>query len=201
MRKSLRLKSIFFCLLMVFGILVSSGVSVYASESNNEESDEILKSEESFNEEQVEQLVMEISKNYPDLSEAYLREGVYKQLGGDYTIDPISIDQSVYVIDPSLALRSAWQGITVSQMGAFIDTAIGIAIGGAIGGLAAAMKKVGKHAAITAIKSALIKYGMAGGLIVQSAIDYVFNLNSPGSYLAKYWDQRDKVPNNGRINF
>ncbi|WP_206853531.1 hypothetical protein [Candidatus Enterococcus mangumiae] len=201
MKKVFSLKVSFFLLLLMLGSIVPSGVSVYASDNYTEEVYVDLKSEESFDEEQVEQLVVEISKNYPELSKEYLRDGVYKQLRGDYTIDPISTDQGVYITDPSLALRSPWQGITVNQMGAFIDTAIGIAIGGAIGGLAAAMKKVGKHAAISAVKAALIKYGMVGGFITQNVIDFVFNLNSPGAYLAKYWDQRDKVPNNGRINF
>ncbi len=33
------------------------------------------------------------------------------------------------------------------------------------------------------------------------AFDYAMNLLSPGTYIAQKWDQQDKVPNNGRINF
>lgn len=172
---------------------VSTDTEVVANQSgeltvNEPEFNDVIDKKE-FSEEQVEQLVAELAKNYPELSVEYLREGVYKQLRGDYSIGS------------AVTMRAAWQGITVAQMGAFLDTAIGVALGGAVGGLVAVMKKAGKHAAKTAVKSAMIKYGLIGGLIGETVIDFVLNLASPGTYLAKYWDKRDKVPNNGRINF
>ena len=75
-----------------------------------------------YSEEEIDQIVAELSKNYPELSVEYLREGVYKQLRGDYSIN--SATNVSDTANPSLSLRAAWQGITVSQMGAFLDTAI-----------------------------------------------------------------------------
>lgn len=113
-----------------------------------------------YSEEEIEQIVAELSKNYPELSVEYLREGVYKQLKGDYSTN--SATNVSDTANPSLSLRAAWQGITVSQMGAFLDTAIALAIGGVVGGLAKAMQKVGKHAAQSAIRSSLAAYGLFG---------------------------------------
>lgn len=135
----------------------------------------------------------ELASKYPTLSKEYLREGIYKQMRGDYSLEPIQ-EKGM------LAARSSWQGITVNQMGAAIDTAIAVTLGVGIGGLATALATVGKHEAKNAIRVAAGKF-FGSWFLNSVAFDYAMNLLSPGTYIAQKWDQQDKVPNNGRINF
>lgn len=142
-------------------------------------------------------LTQDVMKNHPSVSEEFIREAIDRQLAGDYTI-PGNASVST---NSAVATRSNWQGITVDQMGALIDTAIGTALGAGVGGVAAAIKSSGKKAAKGALKKALVKYGLVGSFITETTLDYVLNLTSPGTQIAKYWDQNDSVPSNGRINF
>jgi hypothetical protein len=146
-----------------------------------------------LSEEAVEVLTNELASKYPTLSKEYLREGIYKQMRGDYSLEPIQ-EKGM------LAARSSWQGITVNQMGAAIDTAIAVALGVGTGGLATALATVGKHEAKNAIRVAAGKF-FGSWFLNSVAFDYAMNLLSPGTYIAQKWDQQDKVPNNGRINF
>lgn len=146
-----------------------------------------------LSEEAVEVLTNELASKYPTLSKEYLREGIYKQRRGDYSLEPIQ-EKGM------LAARSSWQGITVNQMGAAIDTAIAVALGVGTGGLATALATVGKHEAKNAIRVAAGKF-FGSWFLNSVAFDYAMNLLSPGTYIAQKWDQQDKVPNNGRINF
>lgn len=146
-----------------------------------------------LSEEAVKVLTNELASKYPTLSKEYLREGIYKQMRGDYSLEPIQ-EKGM------LAARSSWQGITVNQMGAAIDTAIAVTLGVGIGGLATALATVGKHEAKNAIRVAAGKF-FGSWFLNSVAFDYAMNLLSPGTYIAQKWDQQDKVPNNGRINF
>ncbi|GEQ33514.1 hypothetical protein ACEN4P_12065 [Marinilactibacillus psychrotolerans] len=196
-----------FILTTLAGVSLSSAISptilnVSASEAENTSYHENIKYQQSLTETEINHLVKELSKSYPSLSDEYLRQGIYKQLRGDYTITPYS--QVVYNpnIEKTEAFRAlGWQGITVDQMGAFLDTALGIALGGAVGGIAAAIKNRGKHEAKSALRDAMIKYGLVGGIVSDAVLDFALNLTSPGYHVAKYWDRHDRVPNNGRINF
>lgn len=164
-------------------------------DSNVTSADSSIISEENSNvtmsADEKEALIKDVMSRHTTVSEEFIREGLERQLVGDYTIPG----------SEGTAFRSAWQGITVDQMGALIDTAVGVALGAGVGGLAAAIKYQGKHAAKSALKSALIKYGLLGGVVSDAVLDFALNLTSPGYHVAKYWDQHDKVPNNGRINF
>ena len=131
----------------------------------------------------------ELASKYPTLSKESLREGIYKQMRGDYSLEPIQ-EKGM------LAARSSWQGITVNQMGAAIDTAIAVTLGVGTGGLAT----VGKNEAKNAIRVSAGKF-FGSWFLNSVAFDYAMNLLSPGTYIAQKWDQQDKVPNNGRINF
>lgn len=135
---------------------------------------------------EVESMVEELAAIYPTLPKEYLRETIYKQMRGDYSISPLSVS----------GFRSSWQGITVEQMGAALDTAIGLAIGGGIGALASAGKSAGRSAMRSAI-ARLLGYWAIKDVV----LDFALNLTSPGLYLAQQWDAHDAVPNNGRINF
>lgn len=146
-----------------------------------------------LSEEAVEVLTNELASKYPTLSKEYLREGIYKQMRGDYSLEPIQEKEM-------LAARSSWQGITVNQMGAAIDTAIAVTLGVGTGGLATPLATVGKHEAKNAIRVAAGKF-FGSWFLNSVAFDYAMNLLSPGTYIAQKWDQQDKVPNNGRINF
>lgn len=146
-----------------------------------------------LSEEAVKVLTNELASKYPTLSKEYLREGIYKQMRGDYSLEPIQ-EKGM------LAARSSWQGITVNQMGAAIDTAIAVTLGVGIGGLATALATVRKHEAKNAIRVAAGKF-FGSWFLNSVAFDYAMNLLSPGTYIAQKWDQQDKVPNNGRINF
>ncbi|WP_202056284.1 hypothetical protein [Streptococcus danieliae] len=143
----------------------------------------------SLTEEQIDLLADDIQSLHPDVSKDWIEEVIERQLQGDYSLPS---DNSPF--------RVAWQGVTVGQMGAAIDTAISLALGGTVSGLANLIKVKGAHAVKSAIRSAVSQY--LGGWIVNSVfIDYAVNLFSPGTYLAQQWDARDSVPNNGRINF
>lgn len=82
-----------------------------------------------------EALIKDVMSRYNTVSEEFIREVLERQLVGDYTIPG----------SEGTAFCSAWQGITVNQVGALIDTAVGIALGVGIGGLSTAIKYQGKH--------------------------------------------------------
>jgi hypothetical protein len=191
---SMSKKSKFVCLamtaLMTASIFISAGTSVYASEQDQTTSTSMTTpTVKQFSEQDVNNLANELAKNYPELSKEYLTEGIYKQLRGDYTLEPQGI-----------MTRAGWQGVTVGQMGAAIDTAIAIGLGIGTGGLATAVGTFGKHEVQSAIRVAVAKF--LGGKFLNSVIlDFAMNLASPGTYIAQQWDKHDKVPNNGRINF
>lgn len=138
-----------------------------------------------------ENLITEVKRNHPTVSEKFIREALERQLAGDYSIPQ----------EDEIIFYSAWQGVTVEQMGALIDVGLGALLGAGVGGLAATVAKVGKHQAKTKLKKVLIKYGLLGGFITDKVLDYALNLTSPGYHIAKYWDNHDKYPGNGRINF
>lgn len=140
---------------------------------------------------EINNLVNNLAVQYPTLSKEYLRNGVYKQLNGDYSIAPDNFGNGV-------SLRG-WAGITVSQMGAAIDTAVAIALGVGTGGLGAAIGHVGKHAAESIIRNVVVKF--LGSKALAAGIDFAVSLTSPGGFIAKWWDQHDAYPNNGIINF
>ncbi|KLI77157.1 hypothetical protein AAW28_00940 [Lacticaseibacillus casei] len=148
-----------------------------------------------MNETQINNLVDSLSKEYPNLSREYLLEGVHKQLNGDYSIGAVTSSEA----SNGTALMSVWQGITVDQMGATIDTALGIALSAGTGGLAAAIGNVGKHAAESALRTVVVKFLGSEGL--KQGIDYALALTSPGKYIAEQWDNNDAYPSNGIINF
>ena len=181
--------------ILLWSLLAISGVSVKASQdlTNNEmnTSEKIVSTEQSmlWSEEKVNALASELKELHPELSYDYLKDGIYEQL----------IDNGGSNSNTNNAFRrGGWQGITVAQAGAAIDTAIGIAVGGGAGaGLRVLLMRKGKHEAVGIIKRAAQKYlpGISGGVL-----DYALNYLSPGSFLAKWWDSRDRYPNNGRIN-
>ena len=84
--------------------------------------------------------------------------------------------------------------------GAALDTAIALALGGSTATLANLIKVKGKHAAKSAIRSAIAKY-LGSWVVNDVVLEFAMNLLSPGTYLAQLWDENDAVPNNGRINF
>ncbi|WP_347284046.1 hypothetical protein [Lactobacillus taiwanensis] len=180
--------------ILLWSLLVISGVSVKASQdlTNNEDtSEKIVSTEQSilWSEERVNALASELKELHPELSYDYLKDGVYEQL----------IDNGGSNSNTNNAFRrGGWQGITVAQAGAAIDTAIGIAVGGGAGaGLRVLLMRKGKHEAIGIVKRAAQRHLP---WISEGAIDIALNYLSPGTYLAKWWDSRDKYPNNGRIN-
>ncbi|ASW50496.2 MULTISPECIES: hypothetical protein [Streptococcus] len=136
------------------------------------------------------QLVEEVKRNHPTVSKSFIRKALEKQLVGDYSIP----------IESNALSRSPWQGITVDQMGALIDTGLGALLGVGAGGIAGAIKTVGKRAAKESLRQVITRYGLSI-LISDQVLDFALNLFSPGHHIATYWDQHDKVPNNGRINF
>lgn len=144
-----------------------------------------------MSEQEKELLIQEVKHNHPTVSESFIREALERQLVGDYTIPQTNTSM----------FRAAWQGVTVDQMGALIDVGLGTLIGAGVGGLTAAITKVGKREAKSKLKTVLVKYGLLGGIITDKVLDYALNLTSPGYYIAKYWDNHDKYPGNGKINF
>lgn len=166
------------------------GVTTYADSIDSEPISTNLNLEpKQLSEDAINDLVDELSQSYPSLTKAYLREGIYKQMAGDYSIGS-QTGISTY----------SWQGVTVDQMGAAIDTAIAVALGIGTGGLATALGTFGKHQVQSAIRIAVSKF--FGSWFLNSVIlDFAMNLASPGTYIAKQWDKKDKFPNNGRINF
>lgn len=191
MKKITKLISIFLTSLTVSFTTLPSITTVHALENiqQTDSTENITTPAESLNDEQKNSLANEIQSLHPDVSKEWIKEVIERQLQGDYTL-PANNSR----------FRAAWQGITVNQMGAAIDTAISLALGGTTAGLASLIKVKGKHAVKSAIRSAVAKY--LGGWIVNSVfIDYAMNLLSPGTYLAQQWDARDAYPNNGRINF
>ncbi|MBF0817898.1 hypothetical protein [Streptococcus acidominimus] len=191
MKKSIKFIS-FLLTSIILGISTIPSISIaYASEQMTQtavENTDITPAT-SLTEEEINTLANKIQSLHQDVSKEWIKEVIERQLQGDYTLPQ--------TYSP---FRSAWQGITVNQMGAALDTAISLALGGTTAGLASLIQVKGKHAVKSAIRSAVAKY--LGGWIVNSVfIDFAMNLLSPGTYLAQQWDARDAVPNNGRINF
>lgn len=191
MKKSIKFISLLLTS-VILGISTIPSISIaYASEQVTQttvENTDITPAT-SLTEEEINTLANEIQTLHSDVSKEWIKEVIKRQLQGDYTLPP--------TYSP---FRSAWQGITVNQMGAALDTAISLALGGTTAGLASLIQVKGKHAVKSAIRSAVAKY--LGGWIVNSVfIDFAMNLLSPGTYLAQQWDARDAIPNNGRINF
>ncbi|MFC3928243.1 hypothetical protein ACVR05_06630 [Streptococcus caprae] len=173
--------------------ITAPAATVLANENVDSVQSELVTQTTVMSNEAKDALVRDVMTNHPTVSESFIREAIELQLRGDYSIPGADLSTT--------AFRSAWQGITVDQMGALIDTAIGTALGAGVGGLAAAIKSSGKEAAKSALKTALVKYGLIGTVISQPLLDFALNLISPGHHIATYWDQHDAVPNNGRINF
>lgn len=169
----------------------SPTISVLADESNSNDNTTVQIVPKKMSEQEKQLLVQEVKRSYPTVSETFIREALQKQLNGDYSIPQ----------DNQMMSRSAWQGITVDQMGALIDVGLGTLLGAGVGGIAGAIARVGKHEAKTQLKKILAKYGLMGGIITDKVLDYALNLTSPGYHIAKYWDNHDKYPGNGRINF
>ncbi|HEK9938894.1 TPA: hypothetical protein TT254_002021, partial [Streptococcus equi subsp. equi] len=136
--------------------------------------------------EDKELLVRNVKANHPTVSEDFIREVIERQLVGDYTLP-----------EEETLFRSAWQGVTVDQLGAALDVAIGMALTGGAGSIAAGVLRVGKREAVGRVKSILIKYGL-GKMIAEIPVDYMLNLLSPGYHIARYIDSIDTVPNNNR---
>ena len=145
----------------------------------------------SLSDSEINNVVNYLSDQYPTLSKEYLRNGVYKQLNGDYSIAPDNFGDGISV--------RSWAGITVSQMGVAIDTAIAIALSVGTGGLGAAIAHVGKHAAESIVRTVVVKF--LGSKALEAGIDIAVGLSSPSSYIARWWDQHDAYPGNGIINF
>lgn len=192
MKKSIKIFSLFLTAITLNFTITPNLAIVHAEETIAQENittTEVIATPESMTAEQVDDLATQVQELHPDVSKEWIEEVIERQLQGDYTLP-----------ETSSPFRSAWQGVTVNQMGAAIDTAISLALGGTTAGLASLIKVKGKHAVKSAIRSAAAKY--LGGWIVNSVfIDYAMNVLSPGTYLAQQWDARDAVPNNGRINF
>lgn len=167
-------------------------VTVLANEHNTDQHLAITQvTPKQMSEREKELFIEEVKQNHPTVSESFIREALERQLVGDYSIPRES----------PIMFRSAWQGVTVDQMGALIDVALGTLLGAGVGGLTAAITKVGKHEAKTQLKKVLLKYGLLSGIISDKVLDYALNLTSPGYHIANYWDNHDKYPGNGRINF
>ena len=190
MKKSMKFISIFLTSIMLIVSTIPSIPTVYASEKVSQiETNMELQPVTSLTEEQINTLSNEIQSLHPSVSQQWIKEVINRQLQGDYTIPP--------TYSP---FRAAWQGITVDQMGALLDTTISILLGGGTAGLANLIKVKGKHAAKSAIRSAISRY-LGSWFVNDVVLEFAMNLLSPGTYLAKLWDQNDAVPNNGRINF
>lgn len=189
MKKTIKYTSALLAILTLSIASLPSATSVYANTQQVSSTNETLTPIESLTDTQKDSLANEIQALHPDVSKEWIEEVIERQLQNDYTLPTTNS-----------YFRSAWQGITVNQMGAAIDTAISLALGGTTAGLANLIKVKGKHEVKSAIRSAAAKY--LGGWIVNSVfIDYAMNLLSPGTYLAQQWDANDAIPNNGRINF
>lgn len=188
-----QINEIYFGFLTSIVLIVSaipSVSAVYASEQVSQiETNMELQPVTSLTEEQINTLANEIQSFHPDVSQQWIKEVINRQLQGDYTIPP--------TYSP---FRAAWQGITVNQIGALLDTAIALALGGTTAGLANLIKVKGKHAAKSAIRSAISRY-LGSWFVNDVALEFAMNLLSPGTYLAQLWDKNDAIPNNGRINF
>lgn len=197
MKKSFKALTLCLVLTTISLSTLPSVSTVYALE-NAQEQQELLDSEllnpvVSLTENEIEDLANEIQVLHPDVSLDWIKEGIKRQLRGDYSIPkPTTSSRGM--------LRASWQGITVNQMGALLDTAIALALGGTTAGLANLIKVKGKHAARSAIRSAIAKY-LGSWFVNDVVLDIAMNMLSPGTYLAQLWDANDAVPNNGRINF
>ena len=148
MKKSMKFISIFLTSIMLIVSTIPSISTVYASEKVSQiETNMEVQPVTSLTEEQINTLSNEIQSLHPSVSQQWIKEVINRQLQGDYTIPP--------TYSP---FRAAWQGITVDQMGALLDTTISILLGGGTAGLANLIKVKGKHAAKSAIRSAISRY-------------------------------------------
>lgn len=121
--KSIAYSVTFMTLLSCSGSIISG--KVMADEIHSSEVTQITKTNQGWSEDKIELLVDQLQENYSDLGRSYLKKMVVAQLNGDYKIPPQ--ENAPFV---SFAVQGGWKGITVSQMGAAIDTAISIALGG-----------------------------------------------------------------------
>ncbi|KXU01234.1 hypothetical protein SCODD09_01567 [Streptococcus constellatus] len=191
MKQTFKFITVFLTIITFATVAIPSATVVYAVESTSiTKNKENLTPVTAMTDEQIESLAIKIQTLHPDVSLEWIKEVIHRQLRGDYSMP--STDITLF--------RAGWQGITVNQMGAAIDTTISLLLGGSTAGLAALIRVKGKHAVRSAIRSAIAKH-LRGWFVNSVAIDFAMNLLSPGTYIAQQWDARDAVPNNGRINF
>lgn len=198
MNQNLRIVSLSFAIMLLSASIFPNITTVYATENEQQTQEytevEIVEPTSlSLTEVEINSLANEIQVLHPSVSKEWIIEVIYKQLQGDYSL------QTEYTSSQAQT-RSSWQGITVDQMGAALDTAIALALGGSTATLANLIKVKGKHAAKSAIRSAIAKY-LGSWVVNDVVLEFAMNLLSPGTYLAQLWDENDAVPNNGRINF
>lgn len=198
MNQKLKIVSLSFAIMLLSASIFPNITTVYATENEQQTQEytevEIVEPTSlSLTEVEINSLANEIQALHPSVSKEWIIEVIYKQLQGDYSL------QTEYTSSQAQT-RSSWQGITVDQMGAALDTAIALALGGSTVTLANLIKVKGKHAAKSAIRSAIAKY-LGSWVVNDVVLEFAMNLLSPGTYLAQLWDENDAVPNNGGINF
>lgn len=198
MNQNLRIVSLSFAIMLLSASIFPNITTVYATENEQQTQEytevEIVEPTSlSLTEVEINSLANEIQALHPSVSKEWIIEVIYKQLQGNYSL------QTEYTSSQAQT-RSSWQGITVDQMGAALDTAIALALGGSTATLANLIKVKGKHPAKSAIRSAIAKY-LGSWVVNDVVLEFAMNLLSPGTYLAQLWDENDAVPNNGRINF
>ncbi|WP_338490539.1 hypothetical protein [Ruoffia tabacinasalis] len=198
MNQKLKIVSLSFAIMLLSASIFFNITTVYATENEQQTQEytevEIVEPTSlSLTEVEINSLANEIQALHPSVSKEWIIEVIYKQLQGDYSL------QTEYTSSQAQT-RSSWQGITVDQMGAALDTAIALALGGSTVTLANLIKVKGKYAAKSAICSAIAKY-LGSWVVNDVVLEFAMNLLSPGTYLAQLWDENDAVPNNGRINF
>lgn len=198
MNQKLKIVSLSFAIMLLSASIFPNITTVYATENEQQTQEytevEIVEPTSlSLTEVEINSLANEIQALHPSISKEWIIEVIYKQLQGDYSL------QTEYTSSQAQT-RSSWQDITVEQMGAALDTAIALALGGSTATLANLIKVKGKHAAKSAIRSAIAKY-LGSWVVNDVVLESAMNLLSPGTYLAQLWDEKDAVPNNGRINF
>lgn len=198
MNQKLKIVSLSFAIMLLSATIFPNITTVYATENEqqtqeNTEVEIVEPTSLSLTEVEINSLANEIQALHPSVSKEWIIEVIYKQLQGDYSL------QTEYTSSQAQT-RSSWQGITVDQMGAALDTAIALALGGSTATLANLIKVKGKHAAKSAIRSAIAKY-LGSWVVNDVVLELAMNLLSPGTYLAQLWDENDAVPNNGGINF
>lgn len=164
------------------------------------------KEKQVWSDKKVEQLTETLSELHPEFTKEYLKKLVMSQLN-DTGIPALSKNDVVNShLTGTLSAKANWKGITVAQMGAIIDTIIGTVVVGGAGaltnaGLKAAIRRMGRKELTRVVRQKLIRRFGTAGAISSKVIDTALNYSSPGTMIAKYWDQHDAHPNNGRINF